>query len=207
MAVTDVFAKRYQGGEHSVDVAIAAAHDTSHAAPRALAPAPSLESLYRDHADFVWASLHRLGVREADLPDQLQEVFVVVHRRLDSYDGTSKPTTWLFGICLRVAAAHRRRAHVRYEAPSDALGDHGSQAASPEDHALARDAHERLEALLDAMDLERRTVLVMFEIEEIPCREISTLLGIPIGTVHSRLHAARKEFAGLLAREQRRSKP
>jgi RNA polymerase sigma-70 factor, ECF subfamily len=205
--VSDVSVKRSKEREHSSDAVISAAREVPRTEPHLRAELPSLEELYRDHADFVWASLHRLGVREADLPDQLQEVFVVVHRRKESFDGTSKVTTWLFGICLRVAAAHRRRAHVRRETPAgDAFLEQRSEIGSPEDHASARAAQLELEALLDAMDLERRTVLVMFEIEEMPCREIASLLGIPVGTVHSRLHAARREFAALLARRERRAR-
>jgi DNA-directed RNA polymerase specialized sigma24 family protein len=63
-----------------------------------------VERVHAAHADFVFRSLSRLGVREPDLLDMLQEVFVIVHRRAGSYDGTSKLTSWLFGICLRVAA-------------------------------------------------------------------------------------------------------
>lgn len=68
-------------------------------------------SIHESHADFVWCSLQRLGVRPADLEDALQEVFVVVHRKLSSFDGSSRLSTWLFGISMRVASAYRRKAH------------------------------------------------------------------------------------------------
>jgi RNA polymerase sigma-70 factor (ECF subfamily) len=150
-------------------------------------------SLHAEHSEFAWITLQRLGIGDADVEDLLQEVFVVVHRRLHTFDGSSRVTTWLFAICLRVAAAHRRRAHVRRERLGD-LPDPADQAASPEDIAATREAQARLGAILDRMDLEKRALFVMFEIDEVPCDAIGEILGVPIGTVYSRLHAARADF-------------
>jgi len=131
----------------------------------------------------------------------LQEVFVVVHRRLGSFDGSSRMTTWLFGICIRLAAAYRRRAfrrreHTMAEVPDQAAPDDDS----PENAASARQAREWLRAALDLMDLEKRAIFVMFEIDEVPCESIAEMLSIPLGTVYSRLHTARKAFAEALER-------
>jgi RNA polymerase sigma-70 factor (ECF subfamily) len=63
-----------------------------------------LRAIYQQHARFVWLSLQRLGVYPSDLDDVAQDVFVIVHRRLDSFDRRARVTTWLFGICMRVAA-------------------------------------------------------------------------------------------------------
>jgi RNA polymerase sigma-70 factor, ECF subfamily len=142
-----------------------------------------------------------MGVRDADVEDQLQEVFVVVHQRLHTFDGTARMTTWLFGICMRVASAYRRRAHRRREeivaeVPNDgSVDDRGPEAA-----AIARQARARLHAILDGMDLEKRAIFVMFELDEVPCEAIAEILGVPLGTVHSRLHAARKDFQASLRR-------
>jgi RNA polymerase sigma-70 factor, ECF subfamily len=78
----------------------------------------NVTQLHDEYADFVWRSLQRLGVTPISLEDALQDVFVVVHRKLNSYDGTCKLSTWLFGICLRVASAYRRRAYLRHEVTS-----------------------------------------------------------------------------------------
>src|SRR5687767_8088682 len=72
-------------------------------------PSPTVRSIYEEHARFVWMTLQRLGVQPAELDDVAHDVFVVVHRRLHTFDGTSRMTTWLFGICLRLAANYRRR--------------------------------------------------------------------------------------------------
>lgn len=155
------------------------------------------------HAEFVWRSLARLGVGDEDLPDMLQEVFLVVHRRLRTYDGSAKLTSWLFGICLRVAAAYRRRAHRKRERPL--FG--GREPAAPEAHDPERalDARRQLAAVLDAMPLDKRAIFVMFEIDQMSSQQIADALDVPVGTVHSRLHAARQAFANALARLRART--
>jgi RNA polymerase sigma-70 factor (ECF subfamily) len=161
----------------------------------AVADPRDVESIHREHADFVWRSLQRLGVPDADVEDLLQEVFLVVHRRLGSFDGSSRMTTWLFGICLRVASTYRRRAHRRRERSVEQVPDEASpDDRGPEQAAAVRQAHDRLRVALDSMDLEKRAIFVMFEIDEMACDEIAAILGIPLGTVYSRLHAARKAF-------------
>jgi RNA polymerase sigma-70 factor (ECF subfamily) len=170
-------------------------------------------AVHEAHADFVWRSLQRLGVRTADLDDALQEVFIVVHKRLHTYDGSSQLTTWLFGICFRVAAAQRRRAWIRRETPTaDPPDDEGTPPSDrPDELAAAREARATLARVLDAMDLDKRAVFVMFEIDELSSEEIATILGVPVGTVYSRLSAARKQFQAKLTRvraqEQRGAVP
>lgn len=159
-------------------------------------------SIHAAHADFVWRSLYRLGVREADLPDMLQEVFVVVHRRLHTLQTEARVTTWLFGIAMRVASHYRRRAHRRRERAVPEFDALETQTPSPERVALESDARKTLERILDRMSLDKRAVFVMFELEELGCDEIATIVGVPTGTVYSRLHVARREFAQLLRRHQ-----
>jgi RNA polymerase sigma-70 factor, ECF subfamily len=163
--------------------------------------AVEVSRVYEAHAGFVWKSLQRLGVRDPDLDDVLQEVFVVVHQRLSTFDGTSKVTTWLFGICLRVASAYRRRGFRRKETcvaepPEDTQRD----STSPEDEMAAAQTRRRLADLLDELDLDKRAVFVMFEIDELPCEEIAQIVGVPVGTIYSRLHSARKDFQKALSR-------
>jgi len=163
-------------------------------------PTPlSVATIYEQYRHFLWVSLHRLGVPEADLPDALQEVLVVVHRRLAAFDESSKLSTWLFGISLRVAAAHRRRAHFRREelGADPALGESSALTEHP---SLILDARRQLTLLLDTLKLEHRAVFVMFELEGMTTAEIAEELGSPIGTVHSRLHHARKAFKAALTR-------
>jgi RNA polymerase sigma-70 factor, ECF subfamily len=161
-------------------------------------------AIYTEHAEFVWKSLFRLGVRESDLEDMVQEVFMVVHRRLASFDGTAKMTTWLFGISMRIASAYHRKAHRRRERPTE-LDDESLMAppeAGPEQAAVDQQARVRLERILGEMDMEKRATFVLFELEGVPCQEIATLTNVPVGTVYSRLHGARAIFEREVAKMQ-----
>jgi len=163
--------------------------------------------IYAQNAQFLWRALSRAGVAEADLPDALQEVLLVVHRKLDSFGGRSKLTTWLFGICLRVAATTRRSRQRRREEPIDPEKPDNQPAenCTPEDLALARDSRRQLNDALDRLNPEQRAVLVMFELEGLSCAEIADLLGVPKGTVFSRLSHARQAFLQALQRIERRN--
>jgi RNA polymerase sigma-70 factor (ECF subfamily) len=158
--------------------------------------------IYEQNAQFIWKSLFRMGVPESDLPDVMQEVLLVVHRRLDSYDRTCRVTTWLFGICLRVAATARRTRSRRHEEPMDAAASQATliESMDPERVALARDAKRQLELALDGLSPEKRAVFVMFELEGASCGEIAELLGVAKGTVFSRLSTARQEFLQTIER-------
>ena len=162
---------------------------------------PAFAAIVEEHTPRVWRTLRRLGVREADVEDLCQEVFVVVHKRLASFRSEARMTTWLYSICLHVAQAHRRRGYVRRELVVDRLGDEGLHGhVDPEDELVVRERKRVLEAILDDLDLEKRALLVMFEIDEVPCDEIATMLGLPLGTIYSRLYGARKAFEKAVAR-------
>jgi RNA polymerase sigma-70 factor (ECF subfamily) len=160
------------------------------------------EAVYQQHADFVWRSLQHLGVRDADLEDLAQEVFVTVHRKLSSFDGRSKLTTWLFGICLHLAQRHRRRAYFRLEF-LQAEPPERVDSETPEAHYAGRESHALLERLLDKLSPERRATFVLFEVEGVSCEEIAELTAVPVGTVYSRLHLARKQVTAAAARLRR----
>lgn len=160
-----------------------------------------------EHGRFVWITLQRFGVRGTDLEDVTQEVFLVVHQRVHTWDGSSRITSWLYGVCLKVAAAHRRRAYVRREVATAEHADVTDDAAvSPEQSAARRQAKARLDEILDEMPLERRAVFVMFEVDAMSCEEIAATTGAPLGTVYSRLRTARQDFEQGLRRMQARAR-
>ena len=164
-----------------------------------------LTTVYAQHADFVWRSLQRLGVPAQDLEDAFQETFVVVHRRLSDFGGRSKLTTWLFGICLRVAKRQRRLGFLRELAPEGA--PEPVEHRTPEREAQQRQAERLLAVILDRLTPEQRAVFTMFEFEQIDCPEIAAVMGVPVGTVYSRLHAARARFQREHERLERRGGP
>jgi len=159
-----------------------------------------VRTIHDEHVELVWKSLLRLGVREADVEDVLQTVFMIVHDRLHTFDGSSKLTTWLFGICLRAAAAYRRKASHRREQGGGVPDETADGSLSAEEGVALGEARGRLRGILDAMDLDHRAVFVMFELDEMACDEIADIVGVPVGTVYSRLHSARRTFAAALSR-------
>lgn len=160
-----------------------------------------LRRLYLEHGGFLWRSLQRLGIRQDDLEDVLQEVLLVVHRRSSTFDARrSKLTTWLFGICLRVARGHRRRAHFRRETSDDTLSERAHD-ETPETELNRRELERRLTRILDTMSCEKRATFVLFELEGMACEEIAELMEVPVGTVHSRVHSARAHFKRSLEQE------
>jgi RNA polymerase sigma-70 factor, ECF subfamily len=160
-----------------------------------------LVEIYRQHARFVWKTLARMGVDESHLEDVTQDVFVVVHRRLHTFDESARMTTWLYGICLKVAAAWRRRAWQRREKTVESPPERSSQPGrAADDFMQVQEAKRRIRSVLDRMDVDKRAVFLMYEIEEMSTTEIAELLGVPPGTVHSRLHAAREQFRLVLSR-------
>ena len=161
--------------------------------------------VHRAHGGFLWATLQRLGAAPRDLDDVYQETLMVVHRRGGDYDPSAPLRPWLYGICVRVVAGWRRRAHRRREELHDRVPEPHDPALSPEEHAARARSREILREVLDGMELERRAVFVMFEIDELPCDQIAEMTGVPIGTVYSRLHAARQEFQRQAERWQKRN--
>jgi RNA polymerase sigma-70 factor, ECF subfamily len=163
--------------------------------------------LYREHAPFVARFLVRMGVLAQDLDDLLQEVFLVAHRRGGFRQGLAAPSTWLAEIALRVASQRRRTQRRRPEASDAALAELAARGRSPAEALQMAESLARVQVALDGLDLEHRAVFVLFEIEGQDCAAIAAGLAIPIGTVHSRLHNARRSFekahARLAAREER----
>lgn len=172
--------------------------------PDAPAPEPTLEvrTIYREHARFVWLSLQRLGIHPSDLDDIAQDVFMIVHRRLDTFDRRARISTWLFGICMRVAANYRRRRRWTREVLSGGLEDERPAALTAADDILVRrEQRELAERALNRLEVAKRATFVMFEIESLSCNEIAELMNVPIGTVYSRLHSARRQLEKHLSRD------
>lgn len=170
---------------------------SSNKAPDPGPEVPSLRTIFDEYSAFVWRTLRHLGVPERDIEDVCQEVFVVVHRKLGSFEGRSTLRTWVYGICLRTASDYRRRAHVRREQPVDEVPTTSFEA--DQEQSIERSRHrQRLLELLDALDEEKRQVFVLYEIEELEMKEIADAMGTPLQTAYSRLRAARQLLARAL---------
>jgi len=153
------------------------------------------KQVYDDNVAFVWRSLRRLGVREASLKDAVQDVFIVVHRRLQDFDERAQVRTWLFRICMHTAKDQRRRAHVRREVFDDASVDQApSSGKTPVELMEDREALLLFDAALDRLPMDQRAVFILFELEEMTGERVAECLGLPLGTVYSRLRRSRETF-------------
>lgn len=157
--------------------------------------AEQLASLFEAHSAFVARTLRRLGVPDCDVEDGLQEVFIVAQSKLEQIED-GKERSFLFGIARRRASTVRRtisRTMARIDRVS--VGEEMSE-PGPDSGARIEQEHARatLDKVLDALPLDLRTVLVLHELEEMESAEIAELLGIPLGTVASRLRRAREKF-------------
>jgi RNA polymerase sigma-70 factor (ECF subfamily) len=162
----------------------------------------NFREVYDEHAAFVWRALRRLGVPDAHVRDAMQDVFLVMHRRLPEFDGRAKVTTWLFRVCFNTARDYRRRAHVRYEVVDTETVEQQADADGAALENLERRERQALvERALARLTLEQRAVFVLFELEDQTGEQIAETLMIPLGTVYSRLRLARAEFRKGIARE------
>ncbi len=148
--------------------------------------------------DFVWNLLLRLGVRRDDVEDAVNDVFLLLHEHLESYDKTRPRRPWIFAFVFRVASEYRRKqARSSKDGP---LQQHASEAPSPEREVLANESLRLVQASLDALDMNKRAVFVLHELEDMAAPEIALALDVPVNTVYSRLRLARAEFDAHLKR-------
>jgi RNA polymerase sigma-70 factor (ECF subfamily) len=151
--------------------------------------------IYAEHAKFVWRNLRRLGVPANAIEDAVQDVFLVVHRQLPEFAGRSSLRTWIFGIVLRVASRQRERFRnnqQRYASmPGDMLDVISANDQGPLDLLIERRAADLIYSVLDQMDDEKRTILVMVELEQMSVVEAAEVLEIKLNTAYTRLRSAR----------------
>jgi RNA polymerase sigma-70 factor (ECF subfamily) len=173
--------------------------------PDVQTPALDVTQLFREHAAMVERALRRSGVRESDVADATQEVFVVAHRKLHEFEGRASVSTWLYRIALRVAAAERRRARHRREVLGGGASQGEASAGSEASGDLAQDlAHaELLRDLSDALatlDEPQRRALALHDLEGLHMREVARRERIKLKTAFSRMYAARRALAAELRR-------
>jgi RNA polymerase sigma-70 factor (ECF subfamily) len=190
---------------------VAAAPNLTSRAPVERTPLESLvfSDVYRDHFGFVWRSARGLGVPPAALDDVVQEIFVVVHRRLPEFAARSSLRTWIGGIVLNLARRHRRTVlrksphELVREAPADPETLH-APGADPYEAAAQAEGTRVLQGLLDELDDDKREILVLAELEELPVPEIAEALDLKLNTAYSRLRLARQDFEQAMARHRAR---
>lgn len=163
---------------------------------------PSFDEVYERWFHETCRFLRSAGVPDADLEDVAQEAFIVVHRKLASFDGGNLGG-WLYQIARRTASDYRRRAWFRnlFQRRQD-LDEGRDLGAAPDPARLLEEAQVRwlVRASLSRLPLKQRMALTLFEFEGYSIAEIAALEGVPEATVRTRLHYGRREFREQLAR-------
>jgi RNA polymerase sigma-70 factor (ECF subfamily) len=168
----------------------------------------SFEDVYETHVEFVFRNAQRLGVAHGALDDVVQQVFLVVHRRLAEVAGDAPIKAWVFGILAHVVRDYRRA--LRRKSPHSALPPiDPATLAEPAGRgpfdALARsEALDVVASLLQELSDEKREIFVLSELEQLTAQEISELIGVNASTVYSRLRAARQDFERAVERSRLR---
>jgi RNA polymerase sigma-70 factor (ECF subfamily) len=170
---------------------------------RSDARATRVKSIIAEHYSFLWRSLRRLGVPEANVEDAAQKCLWVIATRVDDI-ASGKEKTFLFGVALRVARAERRQCQALRSVNDDLLlAKLPAAGPDPGEQLDERRARIVLDALLESLPLDLRTVFVLYEIEELTMAEIAAALDVPSGTVASRLRRAREAFEVMSLRVQK----
>jgi RNA polymerase sigma-70 factor (ECF subfamily) len=170
---------------------------------------PNLDALYRAHAPTVarWAA--KLAGPCADVEDLVHEIFLVARRRLPEFRGDAKLTTWLYRITERVALGQRRKNRIRRWFPlvrrTEIEGTMSLPQLTPVDELERRQSTEMVYRILDRLPDKYRTVIILFELEELSGEEIAALTGQKLATVWVRLHRGRERFLTELSRVSRSS--
>ena len=164
----------------------------------------SFEHVYEASFDFVYRNARRLGVPESATDDVVQEVFLVLYRRLAEYDGRAPLRSWVYGILANTVRQYRRTFR-RKQKPLQAIdGDEdlgpASSRAGPEQRAQHRRDMLLLLSLLEELPDEQRELIVLADLEQLSVPEICACIGGNSNTVYSCLRAARAALRAKLSR-------
>lgn len=154
----------------------------------------------------MWRVLRSLGVREADLPDVAQDTLLVVIRQLPGFEGRSALHSWIYGIALRVVSDYRQKAHRRRELLT-AEPPELTTLGTPHEQVEKARAWQLIETLLNELDEDRRQIFVLYELEQLPMREVVLIVGCPLSTGYARLQSARETVQARLAEHSREDSP
>lgn len=162
----------------------------------------ALGTLYDRYCHDVRRVLARIGVAPGDLDDLVQECFLEVVRSARNYDGRANAKPWLAGLAVNLARRHRRSLGVFLRNLSSFAREPSTPSSSPEEHLSdARAGRDAMRAL-DALSTKKREVFALVVLEGMPGEEAARALGIPVATVWTRLHHARRELRAALEAEE-----
>jgi RNA polymerase sigma-70 factor (ECF subfamily) len=152
-----------------------------------------LRELIDRHFDLASRIIRNLGIPDCDVDDLLQQAFSITADRLGDI-AAGKERAFLIQTAIRLAASARRAHALSREIPTGDLPDVGDGQPSPEQLTFQIQTRRLLDRALADMDLDLRSVFILYEVEEMTMAEIAAVLQIPAGTVASRLRRAREDF-------------
>jgi RNA polymerase sigma-70 factor (ECF subfamily) len=154
--------------------------------------------IFDAHAQTVWRTLYSLGIHPASIDDALQDVFLVVHEKIDEFEGRSHLATWIYAVTYRVAQNYRRR--IRRRAHEELSETARCSRPTPEHLMANREAAAFVNEFCSRLSEEKRDVFVLCVLEERSAPDVATILGVNINTVYSRTRSARSEFREALSK-------
>ncbi len=154
-----------------------------------------LAALYREHHGYVARVLRHVGLDPNWVDDAVQDVFLVVYRRLDIFDATRSIRNWLYGIARRVASDYRRGTR-RGSRPLVLVTD--PNALSPALSGVDMELAQVVQQFVDTLDPPKRRVFLLAEVEGMTAPEIAEVEGLNVNTVYARLRAARLAFERMM---------
>ena len=163
---------------------------------------PEFSAVFRAHHNTVWRALWHYGVHSDAVDDATQDVFMVVHRKLQTFDGSGSLRGWIIGIARNVALRYRERgARVKRRPHLEVVPE-----ADPQEALERKEALEYVDTFLAGLDPDKREVFLLCEVEGMAVTEVAALLDVKLNTVYSRLRLARRRFNEGVARYQARAK-
>jgi RNA polymerase sigma-70 factor (ECF subfamily) len=172
-------------------------------------PEQQFRDIYERRFHDVVKWLYALGMPGSDTEDLAQEIFLVVRRQLHRFDGGNL-AGWLYRITQLTARDHRRRTWFKnliLRRRNVDLARVEMPAAGPDVQYEDQQNRRRFQTLVAGMSEKLRTTFVLFEIEGYSGEEIAHIQDVPLGTVWTRLHLARKEFWKLLKKQRADEEP
>ncbi|MFL5799274.1 MAG: RNA polymerase sigma factor [Actinomycetota bacterium] len=164
----------------------------------------AFSSLVRRHERRVYNLCYRMLGKEEDARDAAQDAFLTALRKLSSFRGEALFTTWLHRVTVNACydALRRKRREPVLEPTRDEDEPEPAGPTSP-DHADSAVAAVDVQRALVQVPQEFRAVLILHDVQDLPYDDIAEALGIPVGTVKSRLHRGRVALAELLGEPER----
>jgi RNA polymerase sigma-70 factor (ECF subfamily) len=160
--------------------------------------AEALAALVRRHQTALYRAALQVVREPSDAQDVVQETFVRVYRGTAGFRGLGSVRAWLYRIAVNLAVDLLRRRRREMVGPVEESGD--AAAADPLDEALRRERAAAVRRAVESLPPHYRLPLVLREWHDLSYEEIAAVLGIPVGTVRSRLHAGREALRRDLAR-------